>query len=534
MTPMSLGIVGGLVADGTGGELQLADIEVAAGRIVRVISRRPDEPSNVIADEVIDAAGQIVAPGFIDIHTHSDVILLREPTGASKVLQGVTTEVTGNCSFSAFPVHPDRRADLADHLARLGDGAPVISWTDLQGYVDALQGMHPSLNVLPLVGHGALRIAALREPYGPANQADARQMRRLLDQSLEAGAWGLSTGLTHSPSSSGSPEEIHDLLSVVASRDALYATHARAVAGSEFGAIDEALEATRRTGARLQFSHLALNDPSSWGKSDQALRLFDQAHSESLDVAFDVYPYDASSSSLVQYLPQWAQEGGSDGLRRHSSESAWRSRVLREMEEGWYGGIPWLWDRVLLIDVGPRADLVGLTLQEACQVEAADPYELVLDLCINYGSEVMVVMFYRTESDMMTFLAHPLASVGSDGNALPIDRGTGNPHPRAFGTFPRVLGQYVRDRGLMSLPEAIRRMTSLPASRLGLADRGIIQAGAIADLVTFDPVSIEDRATFQRPRQAPLGVSTTIVDGQVVVRDGLLTAAAPGRVLLRG
>lgn len=533
MSGRTLAIVGGLVADGTGAELQPADIEVVAGRIERVLQRRPDEPSTIQADEVIDARGQIVAPGIIDIHTHSDVILLREPAGASKVLQGVTTEVTGNCSFSAFPVHVERREDLADHLARLGDGAPEISWEDLTGYVDVLQAQGPSLNVVPLVGHGALRIAALEQPYGPASSTDSKQMQRLLDEALQSGAWGLSTGLTHSPSSYGPAEEIHDLLSVVAHHGALYATHARAVAGSEFGAVEEALEATRRTGARLQFSHLALNDPKTWGKSDQVLRLFDDAQAEGLDVAFDVYPYDASSSSLVQYLPQWAQEGGSEGLRLHGRDAQWRERVLLEMHDGWYGGIPWLWDRVLLVDVGPRHDLVGLTLAEACQVESLDPHELVLNLCIDYGSEVMVVMFYRTEADMMTFLAHPLASVGSDGNALPVDHGSGKPHPRAFGTFPRVLGRYVRDLNLLTVPEAIRRMTSLPASRLQLADRGIIRPGAIADLIAFNAETVRDRATFAEPRQAPMGISTTIVDGQVVVRDGRLTGASPGKVLLR-
>ena len=533
MSTQTVAVIGGMVADGLGAPLSPADLRLQGGRIVDVVPRHDDQPTQLPADRIVDASGLVVAPGFIDIHTHSDVILLREPAGASKILQGVTTEVIGNCSFSAYPVSAERRGTLADHLARLGDGAPDILWADLPGYEAALSERSLAINVIPLVGHGALRIAAMDNPDGPAADPDVELMKRLLDQALSDGAWGFTTGLTHTPSSCGPPEEVCELVGVVAAHDAMYATHARATAGHEFGAITEALDATRRTGARLQFSHLAINDPKTWGKSQEVLAFFDGARAEGLDVAFDVYPYDASSSSLVQYLPEWAQEGGSQGLRRNGSDPRWRARVLAEMEQGWYGGIPWLWDRVLLVDVGDRRDLVGLTLQEAAQRESTDPRQLVLDLCVELGSEVMVVMFYRTESDMMDFLSHPLACVGSDGNALPIDHGPGKPHPRAFGTFPRVLGRYARDHGLLTLPEAIRRMTSLPASRLGLADRGVVKVGAAADLVIFDPRHIGDRATFQEPRQAPTGIHHTIVGGELVVHDGRITGRSPGRVLLR-
>ena len=521
---------GGLVADGVSNELIRADVGVSGERIAFVENL---EQRAVEAAVEIDARGKVIAPGFIDIHTHSDVILLREPQGQSKVLQGVTTEVTGNCSFSAFPVATERQALLVDHLARLGDGAPEISWTDLTGYAAALSADPPTLNIAPLVGHSAIRLAAMDQPYGPASDDDVRRMTRLLDDCLTSGAWGMSTGLTHSPSSLAPVAEIHELARVLARRGCLYATHARAVAGGELAAIEEAIETARATGARLEFSHLALNEPANWGRAADALQLFDGAVESGVDVAFDVYPYDASSSSLVQYLPEWVQAGGTAALRDNGSDPNWRRRAVADLAHGWFGGIPWLWDRVLLTSVGERTDLVGRTLEQASEATGTAPEELVLELCTTIGSEVQVVLFYRTEADMKEFLAHPLAAIGSDGNALPVDQGAGQPHPRSFGTFPRILGRYVRAQGLLTLPQAVSRMTSVPAARLGISDRGAIRTGLIADLTMLDPVTITDTSTFQQPRSAPVGVDVTMIAGQVVARDGVLTGLRPGRVILR-
>ncbi len=522
---------GGLLADGTDGALRRADVGIEGGRVVLV-----DDLADTTVDaaETVDATGLVVAPGFIDIHTHSDVILLDEPGGASKILQGVTTEVTGNCSFSPFPVCPARRRMLADHLARLGDGAPDPTWTDLDGYAAALDDARPAINVAPLVGHGALRIAAMEDPYGPADREDVRRMQDLLAEALDQGAWGMSTGLTHTPSSLGPAGEIEQLAQVIASRRAMYATHARAVAGGEFDAITEAIDAARATGVRLEYSHLALNEPANWGRAGDALRLFEAAVRDGVDAAFDVYPYDASSSSLVQYLPEWVQAGGTEALRRNGTDPGWRSRALLDMNRGWFGGIPWLWDRFVLSAVPGRSELVGLTLEQAAEQSGTEPDALVLELCTTVGSDVQVVLFYRTEEDMTTFLAHPLAAVGSDGNALPVDHGGGQPHPRSFGTYPRILGRYVRDQARLTLPQAVARMTSVPADRLGLRDRGRVVAGAVADLVVLDPGTVADTATFERPRSAPVGVTCTVVAGTMVARDGQLTGARPGRVLRRG
>ena len=309
---------------------------------------------------IVDVRGLVVAPGFIDIHTHSDVSLLHDPAGESKVRQGVTTEVIGNCGFSPFPVSSHGRAALIDHLARLGDAPVEPHWHDLAGYAAAIEADPPALNVAALVGHGALRIAAMTDPYGPSSTADRDAMAELLDIALSQGAFGMSTGLTHTPSSLGPTAEIDVLAAVCARHDGLYATHARAVAGQEFDAVREALGTARRTGVRLEYSHLALNEPANWGRAAGALALFETAWQPGCAAGFDVYPYDASSSHLIQYLPEWAQAGGGAAITRNNGNAEWRSRALHDIDDGWFGGIPWHWDRITIVAAGGSDALVGL------------------------------------------------------------------------------------------------------------------------------------------------------------------------------
>lgn len=524
---MSLDLLlrGATTVDGTGGEPRRLDVGLSGDRI-RYLGSTAHPP----AKRELDLGGLVLAPGFVDIHTHSDVSLLHDPAGESKVLQGVTTEVVGNCGFSPFPAHPARRAMLTDHLTRLGDPPIAIGWADFDGYASALDAARPAVNVAALVGHSALRIAAMAEPYGPAAPPDVDRMRRLLDAALAAGAYGLSTGLTHTPSALGDTAEVTALVEVCARHGALYATHARAAAGRELAAIDEAIDTTRAAGGRLQFSHLALNDPAYWGHAADALDRFDTAKAEGLDVAFDVYPYDASSSALIQYLPPWVQEGGGAGLRANAADPDWRSRAVDAIRDGFFGGIPWHWERVTVTAAGPHYELTGQTVAAIAAGRGAPPEEVLLDLCVELGDAVQVVLHYRTEADMTAFLAHPLSIVGSDGNALPLG-GADLTHPRAFGTFPRVLGRYTR---LLGLAAAVRKMTLAPALRLGLEDRGRIAEGAVADLVAFDPDAVMDRATFAEPRRAPAGIALVVVAGQIVVRDGTVGSARPGKVLRRG
>lgn len=476
-----------------------------------------------------------MAPGFIDIHTHSDLSALRDPSSESKVRQGVTTDVIGNCGFSPIPIEPSRVETHLDLLDVIGskDSGVGLPWTDVRGYADAVATDPPAINLAPLIGHNALRTAAMGLDQRPPTADELGIMRRLLAEQLEQGAFGFSTGLTLVPGVYADEDEIVELLKVVAEHDALYATHSRSVEGRDFGGVELAIRTATAAGARLQFSHAAINHPEHWGQAADVTGLIDQASSDGLDIGFDVYPYDASSSAMTQYLPTWVQEGGTDAMRARLADEATYARALNELRSGFWG-IEWFWDRVRIASVGePDSWSAGMTIEQAASTVDADPAEWALQLCLTHGNAAWVVLFYRTEEDMQTFLAHPLSMVGSDGLAMPFDLRGEQPHPRSFGTYPRVLGRYVRDQGLLTLPEAVRKCTSAVADRLQLNDRGRISQGLIADIVVFDPETIIDQATFENPAAPPLGVHHVLVNGKFVVRDNSQTDARPGRVLRR-
>ncbi|WP_152362349.1 N-acyl-D-amino-acid deacylase family protein [Microlunatus speluncae] len=519
-------ITGGSLLDGTDGPARTAELLIKDDRIAAVLPAGTE----VAGAERLEARGQIVAPGFIDVHTHSDVSVLLDGRAESKLHQGVTTEVIGNCGFSPYPLTAAHRRDQLDLLAGIGDDPIEADWTDLDGYAAVFAERGVAINVAPLVGHGQLRIAAA----GLAPELDADQLRtgqRLLAELLDQGAFGMSTGLTYLPSRFAGTAELVGLCRILRRSDALYATHARDE-GPE--SIEEAAALGATTGVRVQYSHLAINHPDHWGEAADLVARFDRHRAAGVDLAYDVYPYDASASALTQYLPAWVQAGGIAAMTSRLAEPATRRRAADELARGWGRGVPWLWDRVILSRtdglVGARE---GLTVAEAAaELNVAEP-ELVLELCRAGGNRVQVVLRYRTEQDMRTFLRQPYALIGSDGSALPyrIDR---QPHPRAYGAHARVLGRYVRDLGDLSLGAAIHRLTGAAADRIGITDRGRLRPGLAADVVIFDPATVADRATFLEPAQPPVGIRQVLVNGAPVIRDGRQTPARPGRVLRRG
>lgn len=532
MAQADLLIRGGMVVDGSGAPGQIADVAIQGGHITLV-----GDGSGVQASQVIDARRQVVSPGFIDIHTHSDVSLLQDGRGQSKLTQGVTTEVTGNCGFSPFPINPAYMQLHQDLLAGIGDDALDLSWTDVEGYRREAESRGIALNIAPLVGHGALRIAAMGVESGAASPAQMQSMQSLLETMLDQGAFGMTTGLTYVPSRYAPTSELVSLCETLARRGRLYASHARdkGLDGDDhrYGPLNEALHLGRATGVKVQYSHAAINTPSEWGTAGLWTQYFEKAVASGVDAAFDVYPYDASSSALTQYLPAWVQEGGVAAMRERLMDAATMERAEADLAQGWSAHrIPWLWERVVLARTdGVLGAKEGETLQAAAAVAGKTPARYTLELCREGGNRIMVVLFYRTEQDMRTFLCCRHALMGSDGSAIPFDQGSRQPHPRNFGASARVLGRFVRDLGDLDMATAIFKMSGGVAARLGLRDRGLLAAGMAADVVVFDPEEVRDRGTYLAPCQKVTGVRHVFVNGTQVVAHGEQTAARPGRVL---
>jgi N-acyl-D-amino-acid deacylase len=521
---LDLKIEGGLVLDGTGAAGSRADVGVVDDRIVAVgdLSREP-------AGRTLGAAGRVVAPGFIDMHSHSDWRLWANRRAESKIRQGVTTEVVGNCGFSPAPVsdeHLDALRGFALYLPRGLD----FRWRSFADYLGALEAEGAAVNLVHLVGHGALRVATMGFARRAPTGAELAAMQRLLGDALEAGAWGLSTGLIYAPGSYAATEEIVALARVLARRlHAIYASHIRGEGAALLDAVAEALRIGREAEVPVQVSHLKAAGRPNWGRVPQALALIDAAAAEGLDVHADVYPYTASSTSLRALLPDWALEGGLEAMVARLGDPATRQRLRAELDQP-TGGQSLLdrvgWENIMVAWSPGRRDAEGRRLSELGGVEGVFAVLLA-------EPRASIVLFQLDEADLRQALAHPRVMIGSDGSALAPygELGEGRPHPRSYGTFPRILGEYVREQRVLTLAQAVHKMTGLPARRLGLADRGVIRPGARADLVVFDPRRVADRATYEAPHRYPDGVEHVVVNGRLVIRDGEHTGSLPGRVL---
>jgi N-acyl-D-aspartate/D-glutamate deacylase len=515
-------ITGGLVIDGTGAEAAPATILIDGGRITGVLPAGAEVPPGL---DVIDAGGNIVAPGFIDLHSHADFSAEASPEAVTQLHQGVTTLVTGNCGWSPYPI-----TDLEQLRAGTAFLAPenTWSWRDGGGFADALDGVGLAINLALQVGHSALRLAVLGGAERAPSEAELEQMQALLREAAEQGAVGFSTGLIYAPGTFAGPSEVAALVATAAECGLLYSTHIRNEGARLLEALDEAIEAARAGGARLQVSHLKAMGPANHGKVHAALERLDQARADGLDVACDVYPYTASSTTLTARLPTWTMEGGTAGLLARLADPAERERVADAVREQAIldpGNVV-----IASLPPGRYEECRGLSVAEIARRDGVDGAEAALRVLEHHEAAVSVVNHGMSEDDVVAVLRHPWTSVASDGWIL-RPTGSGHPHPRSFGTFPRVLGRYVRDQEVLTLPEAIRRMTSLPASRLGLDDRGVVRPGAVADLVVLDPQRIADRSTYDDPWQLSVGVEHMLVAGEPVLRHAVPTGLRPGRVL---
>lgn len=523
---LDLAIVNGSVIDGTGAEPYRATVGVAEGRI-RVI----DPHESPEARKTVDATGRVIAPGFIDLHSHADFSICQNPQAITQLAQGVTTLVTGNCGFSPFPV-VDREA-MQEMTGFLGGGTMEFDWTDLASFASRVDEAGPAVNIAPQVGHNSLRVAAFGLERRPPEPPEARRMAELLTTAAEQGAFGFSTGLIYAPGTFAEPDEVKNLAGAAARCGLLYSTHMRNETSTVLDAVDEALEAAAASGVRLEISHLKSMGPENHGLVRPALDRIRQAQLQGVDVACDVYPYTASSTTLTSRMPAWAMDGGPTALLHRLQVEETRHRIAAELAARFGHDIDP--DGLVIAELPQNRPsryswAIGSSIVDIGQRDSCSPQEAALRVLEDNDARVAIVNHSMAEEDVTTVLTAPFTSVASDGWTLEAS-GPGTPHPRSFGTFARVLGRYTRDRQALSLPDAIRRMTALPASRIGLTDRGRVSDGLVADLAIFDPNTVIDHSTYRQPWQLATGVDTVIIDGHVAFENGRASASRWGRVL---
>ena len=495
----------GLLFDGSGAEPVRGDVLIDGDRIVGM---------GTIESQVdwqrLDCNSLAVAPGFIDLHSHSDLQVLQEDC-TEKVQQGVTTEVVGNCGFSPFPQgdHPHDLCQFGGGILGRRDG---WGWQSATAYLDAVAIYGKNVRVAPLVGHGSLRVAVAGLRQGRLTPEELDRLSGLLEDSLAAGCAGFSTGLMYAPGSSADKQELEHLCKIVAASGKLYATHMRSYAEGLVDAVREQLDIARATGCRIQISHLQAAGRANWHLQPLALDEIETARSEGIDLEFDIYPYQCGSTVLTQWLPQWALEGGAEALVNRLRNPATREQIRDETERARSQE----WTDISISGLGSdrNAPLIGKTMAEAAAVRGRAPVDTALDLLIEEDAAINVISFNQSESNLRQLLTHPLCSVISDGFYV-----KGKPHPRLHGTFPELLGSVVRERRWMKLSEAIHKITGKPASRLGLRDRGFLRDGYAADLTLFDPDRIRSRATYESPDISPEGISYVIKNGEIGYRE---------------
>jgi N-acyl-D-amino-acid deacylase len=527
----SLLLRGGTVIDGTGEPGHVADVAVEGDRIAAV-----GPGLSGTADRVLDLTGRVVAPGFIDMHSHSDLFYFACPSAESKIRQGVTTEVVGMCSFSHAPVRAEQQALVMGWVGGIGR-TPDLPWQSFGEYLDKLRGIRPSVNVIHFVGHGALRIAAMGFEARAAEADDLRAMERGLGEAIDAGAWGLSTGLVYPPSAYAKTEELIALARFMRSRHGFYFSHVRGESAMLLDSIAEAIRIGDEGGVPVQIAHVKASGRENWPKIDAALGLIDDARRRGVDVAGDVYPYNAGATKMDNLMPAWAHEGGVTKLLERLADRATRKRITDECVvdgERWgtvsQGRIGF--DQVF-VAACRRRELEGLNLAQLASQTGKAPADALMDLLLEEGCTVAMVSFSQSLDNVAKVMAHPALMIGSD--SIPLFEGEGDrpgkPHPRTYGTFPRVLGEYARERKLFPLETAVHKMTGMPAARLGLRDRGVVRVGAAADLVVFDPARVRDESSYPDPHRYPSGIHQVIVNGHVAVDGGRMARPGAGRVL---
>jgi N-acyl-D-amino-acid deacylase len=518
----------GLIVDGSGRSPMRTDIAFAADRVVRI-----GDCTGADARLTLDVSGLVVAPGFIDMHGHSDEVLLVLPAASSKLHQGITTEVGGNCGASPAPLARTALSEKRDEMHRHYDMLP--QWTDFDGFFRALEQTPPAINFCCFAGLGTIRSALDLIAGTPLDREDIKRAGALVREACEQGAIGVSSGLIYPPGNAADTAELVELAAMAAAAGSpLYASHIRSEGDLLIEAVDEALEVGWRSGCAVQLSHHKASRRRNWGKVHDTLARVDQARDRGMDVVIDQYPYKASSTGLDVLLPEDVNVGTRAEVAKRLADPRYAALVAArvELEHGER------WNDVMVASVATQRNrgYEGQTIAAIAHTTGRTPVDALLRLLVEESLDVGAIFFTMCEDDVRTVLSYRQTCIGSDAVAQATEGITarGKPHPRTFGTFARIFKRYVRDSALLSLEEAVRRATSLAAMRLGLRGRGKLEDGAYADAVVFDAGRIADTATYEQPQQYPLGVVHVFVNGTLAIRDGVQTGAHAGRVLRRG
>lgn len=520
----------GTVIDGSGAPGVRADVAVQGGRIVAV-----GDLKNESARKRIDASGLVVAPGFIDSHCHSELALIARPTAESKARQGVTSEVLGNCGWSAYPL-ADASRDTITKLSRPIFGSPEVSWawSDLDGYYETLERGGIGVNVATLVGHGNVRAAVLGFDDRKPTVGELDQMKTLVQNAMDQGALGISTGLSYPPGIYATTDELVALARVAGRNGGLYASHLRDQVDGLVDSVQEALNIGRMADLPVLISHHKTCGRRNHGKVKFTLPLLEKARQDGMKTYSDMYPYLAGSSTMTMLLPPWVFEGGLEGMLARLREPSARARIAHDWETGlpgWENRVAAVgWDNVTVSHVATpkNRDIEGLSVAAGAAKRGKSILNFFCDLLVEERGDVGQILINSCEEDMLMVLTHPNSMVGSDG----IDVGD-HPHPRQYGTFPKVLGELVREKRAMTLEAAVHKMSGYTAQTFGLSEVGLVRKGYWADLTVFDPLTVKDLATYKDPRQFPRGIEWVMVGGVPSVAHGSATGDLNGRVLRR-
>jgi dihydroorotase/N-acyl-D-amino-acid deacylase len=524
-------IIGSRIVDGTGAPWTYADIGIIGDRIAAIGDLR-----SARARRRIDATGLVVSPGFIDVQGQSEFNILVDGRAASKITQGVTTEITGE-GTSIAPLNDRLMEDRQDAAKKYG---VMLDWRSLDEYLARFDRAKPAINLGTFVGGGGIRTYVVGKDNRAATPNELNEMRRLVAQAMEQGAFGVSSALEYVPDTFASTDELVELAKVARKYDGVYFTHQRSESDKIFQSLDEVFQIAQRAGVSATIWHLKAAYRENFGKMPEVLARIDAARSRGIDVAASVYPYTRASNGLVACFPSWVSEGGTEKMLGRLKDPAARARIRKEMDEP-----STTWENEWLGSGGPQGVTLiqvvnpelrkyeGMNFEELGRQMGKDPRDAAMDIAIADRGNSEVVSVIMQESDVRAAVSSPLVTYGSDSEAQAEDGplSTTKAHPRAFGTFPRILAEYVRTEHTMRLEEAIRKMTSQAASRVGIRDRGILRPGMMADIVVFDSAAIRDVATYNDPLHYSVGVKDVFINGRPVVLDGRITDERPGRAL---